>query len=199
MLRTHQCHTCHIGNVHIHSACTLCGPILSLPTGIAATPGPGSSHPAAAPRYHDMLDAMDQAGIEPNATLHHFTHPQVISAGQWRHCFDTSWWLFTPVLRWFAITLEQLYRTLLPGWAEPHSIAQRSAALHGIHWEGQVMVLFGTRLHTLRTCMCTQWPLVRLVCCEGSWLSYPLRCARRGQGSQLRQQQARPPRCCSLT
>jgi beta-glucosidase/6-phospho-beta-glucosidase/beta-galactosidase len=24
-----------------------------------------------------MLDSMEAAGIEPNATLHHFTHPQV--------------------------------------------------------------------------------------------------------------------------
>eukprot|EP00775_Hariotina_reticulata_P005032 gene5032-5274_t len=27
-------------------------------------------------RYNDMLDAMEAAGLEPNATLHHFTHPQ---------------------------------------------------------------------------------------------------------------------------
>eukprot|EP00882_Tetradesmus_deserticola_P029332 GHRQ01032847.1.p3 GENE.GHRQ01032847.1~~GHRQ01032847.1.p3 ORF type:complete len:213 (+),score=72.06 GHRQ01032847.1:292-930(+) len=27
-------------------------------------------------RYHAMLDAMEAAGVEPNATLHHFTHPQ---------------------------------------------------------------------------------------------------------------------------
>ncbi len=26
-------------------------------------------------RYHEMLDEMDRLGIEPNATLHHFTHP----------------------------------------------------------------------------------------------------------------------------
>ena len=27
-------------------------------------------------RYNDMLDCMAAADIEPNATLHHFTHPQ---------------------------------------------------------------------------------------------------------------------------
>jgi beta-glucosidase/6-phospho-beta-glucosidase/beta-galactosidase len=27
-------------------------------------------------RYHEMLDCMAAADIEPNATLHHFTHPQ---------------------------------------------------------------------------------------------------------------------------
>uniref|UniRef100_A0A383W4H1 Glycoside hydrolase family 1 protein n=1 Tax=Tetradesmus obliquus TaxID=3088 RepID=A0A383W4H1_TETOB len=27
-------------------------------------------------RYHAILDSMEAAGIEPNATLHHFTHPQ---------------------------------------------------------------------------------------------------------------------------
>ena len=26
-------------------------------------------------RYHEMLDVMEELGIEPNATLHHFTHP----------------------------------------------------------------------------------------------------------------------------
>lgn len=26
-------------------------------------------------RFHEMLDAMDELGLEPNATLHHFTHP----------------------------------------------------------------------------------------------------------------------------
>ena len=26
-------------------------------------------------RYHEMLDVMDELGMEPNATLHHFTHP----------------------------------------------------------------------------------------------------------------------------
>jgi hypothetical protein len=31
-------------------------------------------------RYHAMLDSMEAAGIEPNATLHHFTHPQVNQA-----------------------------------------------------------------------------------------------------------------------
>jgi beta-glucosidase/6-phospho-beta-glucosidase/beta-galactosidase len=36
-------------------------------------------------RYHDMLDVMEAAGIEPNATLHHFTHPQVLCCGvAWR-------------------------------------------------------------------------------------------------------------------
>lgn len=33
----------------------------------------------AASRYNAMLDSMEAAGIEPNATLHHFTHPQVRS------------------------------------------------------------------------------------------------------------------------
>eukprot|EP00882_Tetradesmus_deserticola_P024464 GHRQ01026736.1.p1 GENE.GHRQ01026736.1~~GHRQ01026736.1.p1 ORF type:complete len:189 (+),score=50.27 GHRQ01026736.1:292-858(+) len=33
-------------------------------------------------RYHAMLDAMEAAGVEPNATLHHFTHPQVGSSSQ---------------------------------------------------------------------------------------------------------------------
>jgi hypothetical protein len=32
-------------------------------------------------RYNDILDAMEAAGLEPNASLHHFTHPQVMSAG----------------------------------------------------------------------------------------------------------------------
>ena len=31
--------------------------------------------PVFACRYHEMLDVMDELGLEPNATLHHFTHP----------------------------------------------------------------------------------------------------------------------------
>jgi len=38
-------------------------------------PTHGIIDPAVIKRYHDMLDVMDELGIEPNATLHHFTHP----------------------------------------------------------------------------------------------------------------------------
>lgn len=35
------------------------------------------TQPSGYGRYNAMLDYMEKTGIEPNATLHHFTHPQV--------------------------------------------------------------------------------------------------------------------------
>jgi beta-glucosidase len=40
-------------------------------------PRPGEFDPLAIQRFHEMLDCMEEHGIEPNATLHHFTHPLV--------------------------------------------------------------------------------------------------------------------------
>jgi beta-glucosidase/6-phospho-beta-glucosidase/beta-galactosidase len=31
---------------------------------------------AAAARYRDIFDSLQRRGMTPNATLHHFTHPQ---------------------------------------------------------------------------------------------------------------------------
>eukprot|EP00879_Flechtneria_rotunda_P018261 GHRR01019158.1.p1 GENE.GHRR01019158.1~~GHRR01019158.1.p1 ORF type:complete len:399 (+),score=104.76 GHRR01019158.1:203-1399(+) len=39
-------------------------------------PQRGTIDQAAVARYNEMLDRMKEEGIEPNATLHHFTHPQ---------------------------------------------------------------------------------------------------------------------------
>ncbi len=49
--------------------------------GFPQTPAPGLP---LSPRYHDILDTMEEYGIEPNATLHHFVHPQVRSTGRAR-------------------------------------------------------------------------------------------------------------------
>eukprot|EP01023_Acetabularia_acetabulum_P029263 TRINITY_DN27637_c0_g1_i7.p1 TRINITY_DN27637_c0_g1~~TRINITY_DN27637_c0_g1_i7.p1 ORF type:complete len:301 (-),score=33.71 TRINITY_DN27637_c0_g1_i7:448-1350(-) len=38
-------------------------------------PKQGEIDQAAIVRYHEMIDYMKELGIEPNATLHHFTHP----------------------------------------------------------------------------------------------------------------------------
>ena len=38
-------------------------------------PRPGQFDESAIKRFHEMLDCMEEHGIEPNATLHHFTHP----------------------------------------------------------------------------------------------------------------------------
>lgn len=32
--------------------------------------------PSGCCRYHEILDCLEAHGLEPNATLHHFTHPQ---------------------------------------------------------------------------------------------------------------------------
>mmetsp|Transcript_540 Transcript_540/g.1443 ORF Transcript_540/g.1443 Transcript_540/m.1443 type:complete len:547 (-) Transcript_540:1396-3036(-) len=38
-------------------------------------PTRGTYDQGAIRRFHEMLDAMEELGLEPNATLHHFTHP----------------------------------------------------------------------------------------------------------------------------
>ncbi|KAF5838653.1 glycoside hydrolase superfamily [Dunaliella salina] len=38
-------------------------------------PSQGSYDEAAIQRFHDILDTMEELGLEPNVTLHHFTHP----------------------------------------------------------------------------------------------------------------------------
>eukprot|EP00877_Chromochloris_zofingiensis_P010440 jgi/Chrzof1/564/Cz01g20180.t1 len=39
-------------------------------------PQQGQVDEAAIARYHEILDCLEAHGLEPNATLHHFTHPQ---------------------------------------------------------------------------------------------------------------------------
>jgi beta-glucosidase len=38
-------------------------------------PAKGRFDPAAFRHYHQLLDALQAAGIEPMVTLHHFSHP----------------------------------------------------------------------------------------------------------------------------